>query len=150
MDVAMTTPARNLDVVGLVRTVGSGVVQGQRHADASSPVVLARFVLVGMTVLVRVVRGVLHLGWRRDLVRLFTRTARPCSWPMPDTAARSTPCWPVKCRAVARQAEARVGPVRLSAPPARAAPLRVLSARCPVDRHHPAASHPARRVADVV
>lgn len=72
MDAAGPTHT-GLDGGALLRSIVDGVVRGAVHAAASSPVVLALFILVGVTVAVRVVRGVLYLGWRRDPVRLFPR-----------------------------------------------------------------------------
>ncbi len=74
MAAAVTTPPPSLDVGELLQSTLGGVVQGVAHAAASSPVVLALVILVAVTMVVRVVRFVRYLGWRRDPVRLFTRT----------------------------------------------------------------------------
>lgn len=67
-----TPPA--VDVLGLVRSTLYAVVQGLLGAAATSPLLVVLFALVGAGIVFRVVRAALYLGWRRDPVRLFTRT----------------------------------------------------------------------------
>lgn len=74
MDAPSSTQPAQLDVVGLVRTTLGGVAQGLVNAASTSPLVAVLFALVAVSIVVRVVRAALYLGWRRDPVRLFTRT----------------------------------------------------------------------------
>lgn len=74
MDATNSTQPPQLDVVGLVRTILGGAAQGLVDAASTSPLVAVLFALVAVSMIVRVVRATLYLGWRRDPVRLFTRT----------------------------------------------------------------------------